>query len=125
MRAAAERQREAERQHPAAFSAVTRVIVAGGAATGFAFATPSLAETGMGHHLYSLVSAAQLYYRSAPRPDANYPDPLHPAEPSATFYTQWYGGGTARTDIAVGPVEPVSWNGSEWSGPLGPNIFGD
>ena len=70
------------------------------------------------HHFYPYVSAAQLAW-----PDRT--DLPHPAEPDMTFDTPWVAAGTARADLGVGPVEPVSWDGSERYGPYGPNILGD
>lgn len=62
---------------------------------------------------------------SVPPTGSDHPDPPHPDGPDMTFYTRWDGGGTARVDVAVGPVGSVSWDGWEWCGPWGPNIFGD
>jgi hypothetical protein len=70
------------------------------------------------HHFYPYVSAAQL---AGP----GRPELPHPAEPDMTFDTPWAGPGTARADVAVGPVDPVSWDGSERYGSYGPNLFGD
>ena len=85
-------------------------MLTGAGATSFAYAALALAETSTGHHLHLPVSATQSYYQSVSSKSSDYPDPLHTAEPDATFYTGWYGGGTAVANPVVGPE---------------PNIFGD
>lgn len=112
-----QRQREAERSRQAwrrrgAVFALTSI-----GAAGFILLAP--AQVSRGWHNSSLhVSAAGLAW-----PDR--PEPPHPLEPDMTFYTSWAGPGTTATTQVVGPVDPVSWNGSERYGWWGPNILGD
>jgi hypothetical protein len=46
-------------------------------------------------------------------------------ERDMTFDTPSSAPGAARTNMLIGPVPPVSWDGSEHYGSYGPNVFGD
>ena len=78
--------------------------------------SPALAETGVGHHLYPSASTPQWYYLPAPFTYPDRPDSPHTDGPDMTFYTPWYGGGTAVTNLLGNPGKPMSWNGWEWCG---------
>ena len=121
------RLREAERRRQAARRPVAVSVATGVGGASFLFTPPPPAETSTGHHLYGdYVSADQPYYQSVPPTGSDHPDPPHTDGPDTTFCVQWDGGGTARTNVVVGPVEPTFWDGWEWCGPWGPKkIFGD
>ena len=61
--------------------------------------------------------------RGVPSSDSDHADPPHVPESDGTFYTDYGGAGTARTDIAIGPVAPASWLPWEWT--YSPNILRD
>jgi hypothetical protein len=63
-----------------------------------------VATLGIGH-LYKPHSATSQFY-SYVYPDSDQPDYPHAPEGDQTFYTPWYGGGTAATSIRIGPETP-------------------
>ena len=77
-----------------------------------------LAEASSGHHSSLYLSAPELVR-------SENPDLPHTPERDMTYYTSSVEAGTARTGIFIGPAPPTSWDGSEWYGSYGPNIFGD
>ena len=88
-------------------------------AAGVVLAAP-LAMHGIGH-LYKPYSATSQIYPYA-QDTSDQPDYPHTPEGNQTFYTPWYGGGTATTIIRVGPETPI-WNSWEWT--HGSDVLGD
>ena len=92
----------------------------------FVFVAPALAETGNGNRLHQDVLSSEAI---VPTVRAVYW--LRPSGPAAYGWPGHYvlhtvgGGGTASTNVLVGPVEPTSWDSWGWVDTEGPNIFGD
>jgi hypothetical protein len=70
------------------------------------------------HHSYPFLSATA-------STGLGNPDLPHMPEQDRTDYTSSVEAGTASTFTFVGPVAPMSWDGSEHYRSYGPNIFGD
>lgn len=118
-----ERQREADRQRQVWLRRATFPVAATVAGAAVSLVFGAVHDTGQTAHLYKPYSATSQLYRYVPSSGSDYPDPPHVPEPDGTFYTAYYGGGTATTSVATGPVGPTSWNPWEWT--YGPNILGD
>ena len=80
-----------------------------------------LAEANSGHHSSLYLSAAELARADTP----DLPHMPHMPERDMTFDTPSSAPGTARTNMLIGLVPPVSWDGLGRYGSYGPNIFGD
>jgi hypothetical protein len=77
-----------------------------------------LAEANSGHRSSLYLSAAELAR-------ADTPDLPHMPERDMTFDTPSSAPGTARTNMLIGLVPPVPWDGLGRYGSYGLNIFGD
>ena len=117
-REAAERQRQrhADQRREELRRKVTLRAVIPTVAAGFMFVP--LAEANSGHHSSLYLSAAELAR-------ADTPDLPHMPGQDMTFDTPSSAPGTARTNMLIGLVPPVSWDGLGRYGSYGPNIFGD
>jgi hypothetical protein len=114
-----ERQREADQRRVVWLRRATLPVVGVGAAAELVFGAPS---AGGIMHLYRPCSAASQFYsytRSSGAGNSHQDQP----EPDGTFFTNYDGSGTARADIAIGPVAPASWLPWEWT--YSPNVLGD
>jgi hypothetical protein len=117
-----ERQREADQRHVVwlrrgALPVAATVTAAASVMFGAGHTMGGIA------HLYRPLSAATQFYPWVPSPDSDYPDPPHVPESVGTFYTAYDGAGTARADIATGPVAAESWLPWKWT--YNPNVLGD
>jgi hypothetical protein len=117
-----ERQREADQRHEAWLRRATLPVAATVTAAAASVLFGADHSTSVIPRLYQPYSATAQFYPYVPSHDSGDPDLPHVPEPDATFYTDYGGPGTARTDIAIGPVPPASWLPWEWTNT---NIFSD
>ena len=111
-----QRQREVDQRRQERRRKVTLRVVVPTVAAGLMFVP--LAEASSGHH-------SSLYLSAAERARADTPDLPDMPEQHMTFDTPSSAPGTARTNMLIGPVPPLPWDGSERYGSYGPNVFGD